>query len=144
MMKVIFICTGNSCRSQMAEGIAQERFGDSVIALSAGLRPEENVHPLAVEVMKEIGIDISRQKPKIIDPDILLQMDCVVTLCGDGEESCPATPPSIKRVHMPVNDPSKSRGSEEEVAAAFRNARREVEEKVSAVISDLLEKNNQE
>ena len=137
MMKVIFICTGNSCRSQMAEGIARERFGDTVIALSAGTRPEDGINPLAVEVMKEIGIDISRQKPKIIDPDILARMDCVVTLCGDGEESCPATPPSVKRVHVPVNDPSNARGTQEEVMSAFRNARNEIEEKVSALLMDL-------
>jgi len=112
------------------------------MAASAGARPEDNINPLAVEVMKEVGIDISRQKPKIIVPDTLAQMDCVVTLCGEGEESCPVTPPSVKRVHMPVNDPSKVKGSEEEIMVAFRNARKEIEEKVTSFLSALLEERN--
>lgn len=134
-MKIMFICSGNSCRSQMAEGFARKLSGGSVTALSAGLRPEEAVHPLAVMVMNEIGIDISGQKPKAIDPDLLAQMDYIVTLCGEGDESCPATPPSVKRIHMPVSDPSKVRGSGEEVLAAFRNARKEIEKKVETLIS---------
>lgn len=134
-MKIMFICSGNSCRSQMAEGFARKLSGGSVTTLSAGLRPEDEVNPLAVMVMNEVGIDISGQKPKAIDPDLLAQMDFIVTLCGEGDESCPATPPSVKRIHMPVSDPSKVRGSREEILAAFRNARKEIEKKVETFIS---------
>lgn len=143
-MKIMFICSGNSCRSQMAEGFARKLSGGSVTALSAGLRPEDEVNPLAVMVMNEVGIDISGQKPKAIDPNLLAQMDFMVTLCGEGDESCPATPPSVKRIHMPVNDPSKARGSGEEVLAAFRSARNEIEEEVASLISSVLEEQDPE
>ncbi len=128
----------------MAEGFARKLSGGSVTALSAGLRPEDEVHPLAVMVMNEVGIDISGQKPKAIDPVLLSQMDFIVTLCGDGDESCPATPLSVKRIRMPVNDPSKARGSREEVLAAFRNARNEIEEKVASLLSSIFEEQDPE
>jgi Protein-tyrosine-phosphatase len=104
MLKVMFLCTGNSCRSQMAEGFARE-YGKGIIEpFSAGLMASR-VHPRAIEVMKEIGIDISGQSSKEIDPELLNQMDVVITLCGHAEASCPMTPPHIKRLHWPIDDP---------------------------------------
>jgi arsenate reductase len=95
IFKIMFLCTGNSCRSQMAEGFARELGKDVIEAHSAGLM-KCYVHPKAIAVMKEIGIDISGQQSKDIDEDILKQMDIIVTLCSHANSSCPVTPPEIK------------------------------------------------
>ncbi|MEJ2696381.1 MAG: arsenate reductase ArsC [Candidatus Sulfobium sp.] len=136
MVKVMFLCTGNSCRSQMAEGFAR-KFGQGVVKpYSAGLMAA-GVHPRAARVMKEKGIDISGQRSEEIDRRLLRQMDIVVTLCTNAEESCPVTPPNIKRIHWPVKDPVGTVGTEEEIMGEFRRARDEIEEKVRALIEDL-------
>ena len=132
----MFLCTGNSCRSQMAEGFARQ-FGKGLIAPhSAGLMAA-GVHPRAVRVMKERGIDISGQRSKEIDERLLGEMDVIVTLCGNAEESCPVTPPDIRRIHWPIKDPVGTIGSEEEIMREFRRARDEIEEKVSRLMDDL-------
>src|SRR4030066_40524 len=119
MKKVMFLCTANSCRSQMAEGFARE-FGRGIIEIySAGLIAA-GVHKRAIAVMKEIGIDISNQKSKVIDEDLLRKMDIVVTLCGNAEDSCPWTPPYIKRIHWPIKDPVGTTGTEEEIMNGLR------------------------
>src|SRR5512135_2067516 len=111
MLKVMFLCTANSCRSQMAEGWARE-LGKAVIEpYSAGLMAA-GVHPRAAAVMREAGIDISGQKSKEIDPGLLMKMDIIITLCGHAEASCPVTPPSIKKLHWPIEDPVGTRGTE--------------------------------
>jgi arsenate reductase (thioredoxin) len=125
MMKVMFLCTGNACRSQIAEGIARE-FGKGLIEpFSAGLIAA-GVHPRAIAVMNEIGIDISGQKSKTIDEKLLKTMDTVITLCVNAEHACPQTPPGIKRIHWPINDPVGTMGSEEKIMKAFRRARDEI------------------
>ena len=122
MLKVMFLCTGNSCRSQMAEGLARE-FGKGLIEpYSAGLMAA-GLHPRAVSVMKEMGIDISKQKSKGIDESLLKKMDIVITLCGNAEESCPWTPPEIRRIHWPIADPVGTIGSEEKIMNEFRRVR---------------------
>jgi len=136
MLKVMFLCTGNSCRSQMAEGFAREYGKDIVEPYSAGLMASR-VHPRAIEVMKEIGIDISGQSSKEIDPELLNQMDVVITLCGHAEASCPMTPPHIKRLHWPIDDPVGTVGTEEEIMNAFRKARDEIKEKVLKFIDEI-------
>lgn len=137
MKKVMFLCTGNTCRSQMAEGCARV-FGNSLIdAYSAGLMPTGTVHPWAVAVMSEAGIDISSQTSKAIDPDLLQKMDIIVTLCGNAEASCPMTPPGIQRMHWPVDDPVGAAGSEEEIMSAFRKARDEIKGKMAELIHTL-------
>ena len=129
MLKVMFLCTGNSCRSQMAEGLARE-FGKGLIEpYSAGLMAA-GLHPRAVSVMKEMGIDISKQKSKGIDESLLRKMDIVITLCGNAEESCPWTPPEIRRIHWPIADPVGTIGSEEKIMNEFRRARDEIKEKI--------------
>ncbi len=129
MLKVMFLCTGNSCRSQMAEGFAREMGRGLVEARSAGLMAA-GVHHRAIAVMKEIGIDISSQLSKEIDPELLFQMDVVITLCSNANEACPATPPGVKRLHWPIRDPVGTMGPEEVVMKDFRRARDEIRERI--------------
>ncbi len=133
MLKIMFLCTGNSCRSQMAEGFARELGKGLLEPNSAGLTPCY-VHPLAIKVMKEAGIDISGQHSKAIDEKLLEEMDIIVTLCGHADVACPATPPSIKRIHMPVDDPVGTIGTEEEIMDVFRRARDEIRGKVQGLL----------
>lgn len=135
--KIIFLCTANSCRSQMAEGFAKE-FGKGLIEVhSAGLMAA-GVNRRATEVMKEVGIDISNQVSKEIDEDFLGQTDIVVTLCGHAEEFCPRTPPKIKRFHWPIKDPVGTIGTEEEIMKEFRRARNEIKERVQRLIEIIV------
>ena len=136
MLKVMFLCTGNSCRSQMAEGLTRH-YGKGIIEpYSAGLMPV-GVNPNAVKVMKEIGIDISGQTSDPIDEELLKQMDVIVTLCGNADASCPMTPPEIKRIHWPIDDPVGTVGTEEEVLRAFRKARDEIKERILGFIDEI-------
>jgi arsenate reductase len=132
----MFLCTGNSCRSQMAEGFARELGRGLLQPYSAGLMAA-GVHPRAMAVMKEAGIDISGQKSKEIDAGLLETMDIVITLCGNAEESCPYTPPEIRRLHWPIKDPVGTVGTEEEIMREFRRARDEIREKVRELLSSL-------
>ena len=134
MLKVMFLCTGNSCRSQIAEGFARA-LGEGILEpFSAGFTPSR-VHPRAIQVMQEVGIDISGQTSKGIDNELLRRMDMVITLCDNAAEACPWTPPEIKRIHWPVADPVSAVGTEEEVLREFRKARDEIREKVEQFIS---------
>jgi arsenate reductase (thioredoxin) len=135
VLKVMFLCTGNSCRSQMAEGFARELGKGLIEAYSAGLSPQ-GVNPKAAAVMKEIGIDISKQQSKAIDPELLEKMDTVITLCDNASESCPWTPPAIKRIHWSLKDPAHAAGTEEEVLDEFRRVRDEIKEKIVKFIGD--------
>ncbi len=139
MHKVMFLCTGNSCRSQMAEGLARELGRGRIEPYSAGLIAA-GVHPRAVAVMREIGIDISGQRSKEIDPDLLRKMDIVITLCANAEDSCPWTPPDIRRLHWPVKDPVGAVGTEEEIMREFRKARDEIKKKIAAFLTGLTDK----
>ena len=127
--KVIFLCTGNSARSQIAEGSLRNLGADRFEIHSAGLQAV-GVHPLAVEVMKEAGIDISAQTSKTIDFRLLSSMDMVITLCGHAEAFCPVTPPGVNRLHWPITDPAGVVGTTEECLSAFRKARQEIQEKI--------------
>ncbi|NTW58330.1 MAG: arsenate reductase ArsC [Nitrospirae bacterium] len=136
MLKVMFLCTGNSCRSQMAEGFARDLGKGLIEASSAGLMAA-GVHPRAMVVMREVGIDISRQRSREIDPDLLRTMDVVITLCGNAEEACPRTPPEVKRLHWPVKDPVGTIGTEETIMREFRRARDEIRVKIQGFIGVL-------
>ncbi|MGA2193121.1 MAG: arsenate reductase ArsC [Nitrospirota bacterium] len=136
MQKVMFLCTGNSCRSQMAEGFARHYGADLLEVHSAGLTPA-GVNENAIQVMAEIGIDISRQRSKVIDQELLDEMDIIITLCGHAEALCPRTPPHIKRLHWPVKDPILTRGSKDKVLADFRRARDEIMDLVLGFIKEL-------
>ncbi|MDN7242509.1 arsenate reductase (thioredoxin) [Planococcus sp. N028] len=117
-----FLCTGNSCRSQMAEGWGKEILGDEWQVLSAGIEAH-GLNPNAVKAMNEVGIDISSQTSDIIDNDILNNADFVVTLCGDAADKCPMTPPHVRREHWGFEDPAKAQGTEEEKWTVFQNVR---------------------
>ena len=140
MLKVMFLCTGNSCRSQMAEGLARELGKGLIEAYSAGLMPA-GVNPWAIKVMGDIGIDISGQKSKAIDEMTLRTMDMVVTLCNNAAEACPWTPPELKRVHWPIKDPVGAVGPEEKILREFRRARDEIKEKIQEFVRDLKKGN---
>ena len=139
MLKVMFLCTANSCRSQMAEGFARELGKGLIEAYSAGLM-HAGVQPRAIAVMKEAGIDISKQESKEIDEDLLRKMDVVITLCTNAEAACPWTPPEIRRIHWPIKDPVGTVGTEEKIMKEFRRARDEIKEKVQDIITILKEK----
>jgi arsenate reductase len=137
MLKVMFLCTANSCRSQMAEGWVRQLGRAIIEPYSAGLIAA-GVHPRAVAVMREVGIDISGQKSKEIDPGLVRQMDVVVTLCEHAEATCPATPPQIRRLHWPIEDPVRTRGTEEFIMNDFRRARDEIKERIVAFIRETV------
>lgn len=125
-----FLCTGNSCRSQMAEGWAKKYLdSDEWHVLSAGIEAH-GLNPKAVKAMSEVGVDISNQTSDIIDPDILNKADLVVTLCGDARDKCPVTPPHVKREHWGFDDPAKAIGTEEEKWAVFQRVRDEIGERI--------------
>jgi arsenate reductase len=133
--KIVFVCTGNSCRSQMAEGFARHLGGDRWEVHSAGTSPQ-GVNPRALRAMAEAGVDISGQRSKAIAPGLLESADIVVTLCGDAEEKCPLTPPSVRRLHWPLEDPARATGTEEEIMARFRAVRDEIRQRVAALIAE--------
>lgn len=136
MIRVMFLCTGNSCRSQMAEGFARVLGKGLIDAHSAGLSPTD-VNERAIAVMQETGIDISDQESKEIDTDFLLSMDVIITLCGNAEASCPMTPPDIKRLHWPIDDPAAASGDEETIMQTFRTARDEIRDRVAGFVKQL-------
>ncbi|ACX53014.1 Protein-tyrosine phosphatase, low molecular weight [Ammonifex degensii KC4] len=121
-LKVLFLCTQNSCRSQMAEGWARHLKAGVLEPYSAGTAPTA-VHPLAIKVMAEAGVDISGQRAKHIDELRDIEFDLVVTLCDSARESCPVPPRAKRVIHRSFPDPAKTEGSEEEVLAAFRHVR---------------------
>ena len=129
MTQVYFICTGNSCRSQMAEGFAKQLLGSDWQIASAGLRAD-GLNPRAVQVMAERGIDISQQRSKVIDLDYLRSSDFVVTLCGDARDHCPMVPASVRKMHWPLQDPASAVGTDGEVLQVFRSVRDEIERRV--------------
>jgi len=140
LYKVMFLCTGNSCRSQMAEGLARELGKGTIEPYSAGLIPA-GINPNAITVMNEIGIDISGQKSEAIDEDLLNKMDVIMTLCSHADASCPTTPVGIKRFHTPVDDPVGAVGTKEEVLDEFRRARNEIKVKINDLIKLLTSSN---
>jgi arsenate reductase len=128
--RVLVLCTGNSCRSQMAEGLVNHLLSAEWEGRSAGTRPAARVHPLAVEAMAEVGIDISAAKPERVDRYLDDAWDLVVTVCDSAREDCPVFPRPVETVHMPFDDPAEARGSEEEKRAVFRRVRDEIRERL--------------
>ena len=130
MKGLLFLCVANSARSQMAEGLARQHFGRSVVVQSAGSRPSK-VNPLAVRVMREVGIDISRQTSKSVDAIEADTIDAVVTLCA--EEVCPAFLKLTRRLHWPLGDPASATGTEAERLQCFRDVRDEIAGRMKAL-----------
>lgn len=130
-MRILILCTGNSCRSQMAHGILAS-FDSGLKVFSAGTKPAEKINPLAVEVMAEIGIDISGNKPVNVNEYLADKWDYVITVCGGANESCPAFTGDVRhRLHIGFEDPSESEGPASFVKGEFRRIRDEIKEKFS-------------
>ncbi len=128
MTKVLILCTGNSCRSQMAEGFLKS-FDSNLEIYSAGTKPAERVHPKAVEVMQEVGIDLSGHRPKTVDQFLNQSFDYVITVCDHAKETCPVFTGNVKhRLHIGFDDPAEATGSEDEIYAVFRRVRDEIRE----------------
>lgn len=134
-LHLLFLCTGNSCRSQMAEGWARHFGGEAFAVESAGLEAHGK-NPRAIQVMAEAGVDISHQESTRLTPEMLERADYVVTVCGHADEHCPALPPATRKEHWPLSDPAKATGSEEAILEVFRATRDDIRERVS----DLLER----
>lgn len=133
--KVLFLCTGNSCRSQMAEAITNANYGDQWEAVSAGTKPAGYVHPKALQVLKEIGID-HQGTCKSADQFRDTNFDLVVTVCDDAAENCPVWLGKGKRVHMGFPDPAKAQGSEADILSAFRAVRDDMLKKITGILVD--------
>ncbi|TAL15941.1 arsenate reductase ArsC [bacterium] len=135
---VLFLCTGNSCRSQMAEGWLRHLSGGRVEALSAGTKPI-SVHPLAIRAMAEAGVDISGQRSKSADEYMDREIDLLVTVCDSARESCPIFTGKVgERRHMPFEDPASAVGSYEEVMEVFRRVRDEIRDGVEELLKDMV------
>jgi arsenate reductase (thioredoxin) len=123
---VLILCTGNSCRSHLAEGILRAAAGDSLDVQSAGSEPAGFVHPLAIRVMKEIGIDISAHRSKHMNDFLRQPVETVITVCGNADQACPMFPGQVNRHHWRFDDPAKAGGADEEKLAVFRRVRDEI------------------
>ena len=125
MERVLILCTGNSARSQMAEGLLRDMAGDRFEVVSAGVAPS-GVRPEAIEVMREIGIDISGHRSKSVDEFTSQQFDYVITVCDNANQECPMFPGKFQRIHWSIDDPAAVSGGEDARLAAFRTARDEL------------------
>lgn len=128
--RILFLCTQNACRSQMAEGLANNLMKGLIEARSAGIRPHR-VHPLAIEVLSEMGLDLSGARSKHLDEFSGQEFDLAVTLCSGAKEQCPTVPGAKRLVHFPLKDPAEAAGSLDQRLDAFRKVR-------DAIISELI------
>ncbi|ABM60886.1 arsenate reductase (thioredoxin) [Halorhodospira halophila] len=132
---LLFLCTGNSCRSQMAEGYARQMAGNDWRVLSAGIEAHGQ-NPRAIAAMQEDGVDISDQQSTVLTEAMLAEADVLVTVCGHADEHCPVVPGSVVKHHWPLPDPARAEGSEEEIASAFREVRDEIKGRVRKLLAD--------
>ena len=124
--RILILCTGNSCRSQMAEGFLKS-FDSELEVFSAGTKPSSQVHPKAIQVMSELGIDLSKNHPKHTDQFINDRLDFVITVCDNAKESCPVFLGKVgKQLHIGFEDPAEATGTEEEILSVFRRIRDEI------------------
>lgn len=132
--RVLILCTGNSARSQMAEGLLRDMAGDRFEVMSAGVAPS-HVRPEAIEVMREIGIDISGHRSKSVDAFTGQPFDYVITVCDNANQQCPMFPGKSERIHWSIDDPAEITGNENEKLAAFRSARDELRTRLESFSS---------
>lgn len=138
MTKILILCTGNSCRSQMAEGFLKS-FDSNLTVESAGTEPAKQVNPNAVKAMAELGIDISQNKPKLVDQFISKEWDYVITVCDNAKETCPAFLGKVKhRLHIGFEDPAEATGTPDEVMAIFRKVRDQIKERFFEFYQQIL------
>ena len=124
--RVLILCTGNSCRSHMAEGILRAAAGDFLEVCSAGSQPAGYVHPQAIAALAEIGIDLSGHTSKHMNGFLDREVETVITVCGNADQACPVYPGQVNRHHWPFDDPAHATGTEADVAAEFRRVRDEI------------------
>ena len=129
MLKVLFLCTENACRSQMAEGLVNHDLAGKVRAWSAGVRPSR-VNPRAIQVMAELGIDIGQQRSKSVDSLAGEQFDLVITVCDRAQQQCPIFPGETEVMHVGFPDPARATGTETEILAVFRQVRDEMRDQL--------------
>ena len=132
--RVLFVCTGNSARSQMAEGLLRHEAGDRFEVFSAGTHPTQ-VRPEAIVVMHEIGLDISPHRSRPVDEFAGQAFDYVITVCDNANETCPVFPGTARRVHWPFDDPAAAQGSEDERKAVFRRVRDQIRARIAQFAS---------
>ena len=132
--RILFLCTENRARSQMAEAIMRRRGGARFEVYSAGARPAAAIHPLAVEALAEIGIDAAGASPKSVADLLDVEFDLVITLCGGARDVCPVFPGAPSREHWPLEDPAAGGGSQRERLAAFRAARDEIARRIERLL----------
>ncbi len=135
-IRILFLCTGNSCRSQMAEGFARVLGGEDVEAHSAGIEAHGK-NPRAIAAMAEAGIDITGQESTIVTDEMIARSDLVVTVCGHADEHCPVLPDSVRKLHWPLDDPARATGSEEEITAVFLEVRDEIRKRVVSLLHEM-------
>ncbi len=135
-MNILFLCTGNSCRSQIAEGWGKQFAPAGWRIESAGIEAHGK-NPRAIAVMQEAGVDISAQESTRVTDAMLAGADLVVTVCGHADEHCPALPPTVKKLHWPLNDPAKAAGSEEDIMLVFRASRDDIKERTGNLLAEL-------
>jgi len=137
-MNILFLCTGNSCRSQMAEGWARQFAPAGWTIQSAGIEAQGK-NPHAIAVMAEAGVDISAQESIAVTDAMFEAVDLVVTVCGHADEHCPVLPAGTRKEHWPLDDPGRASGTREEIMVAFRDTWAEVGERVQALIQRLVQ-----
>jgi arsenate reductase len=123
---ILVLCTGNSCRSHLAEGILRRELGERYRVESAGSKPTGFVHPLAIRAMREIGLDITGHHSKHLDEFLNSDVETVITVCGNADQACPMFPGQMNRHHFPFDDPAHAEGTEEEQMEVFRRVRDEI------------------
>jgi arsenate reductase (thioredoxin) len=123
---ILILCTGNSCRSHLAEGFLRAALGDRANVQSAGSNPAGHVHPLAIQVMTEVGLDISQHRSKHLKEFLEQRVDTVITVCGNADQACPIFPGQLNRHHWPFFDPAKATGTDAEILNCFRTVRDEM------------------
>jgi arsenate reductase len=123
---ILILCTGNSCRSHLAEGILRQALGAEYDVASAGSKPAGYVHPLGIKAMAEIGIDISSHTSKHMDEFLKQSVETVITVCGNADQACPMFPGQLNRHHWGFDDPAHATGTEEEIMTVFRRVRDEI------------------
>ncbi|MGC3990701.1 MAG: arsenate reductase ArsC [Chthoniobacteraceae bacterium] len=138
---VLILCTGNSCRSHLAEGILRHAAGDLLNVQSAGSKPAGYVHPKAIEVMREIGIDLSAHHSKHLNEFLDQPVETVITVCGNADQVCPMFPGQVNRHHWGFDDPAHATGTEEEQLAVFRRVRDEIRRVFEAYAAGRLDQN---
>jgi arsenate reductase len=148
-VRLLFLCTGNSCRSQIAEGWARhlgenwgEKWGGNELEVQSAGIEAHGKNPRAIAVMREAGVDISDQESTRLTDKMLEWADLVVTVCGHADEHCPVLPPGTRKEHWPLEDPAKATGSEEQVMAVFRASRDDIRRRVEALLATLAQEQN--